>query len=927
MNNGGRFFTNRSGFLAADLARLDSWMPEICTTARGEMRGGGGEWRFGANQALVLHSGGWFFDFVPYKGGQGAIALFAHLHGGDEAGQAAARAWLAKHPGDGQLGRSSGDEEDGDQAADDVERIAYVKALWDYAQPLSPEAIQYLKGRNLDPAVAPQLRWLPDFRGEEGAMLAPAVDEAGALVAIQVTHITPDAEKSAIEPARITFRGPHDWRARGAFRLGSDEAEELVLCEGVEDAISAVMAGAERVHACLGVGGLGRAQLPSNVTGVTVCRDDDTPGSPACQALGRGVGRLLLQGRRTAVTPRAGALHEGAKDINDLLKIDIELARVQLEQAALPQAMLHPGEKDALLDEVSRASTDVYENGRVAVAAALNWRTSVLDDDRKKRRQDRAKQGNDPVTLNIEVKPWPDPITDLGAVLDEAVKEVKRFLVVSTPAYLDTIALWAAHTHLVHRKELGVEYTPRFGLQSPIHECGKSTGLKCTHLMSHNPLAAASISASAMFRAVDAFGVSLMVEEGDQVFKGANPDLMAIMNAGADKMLAKVIRSEKTDEGKFVPREFSCFAPVAFTSIKQVPRTLQSRAIVLRMQRAAKDEGEKLEQLTVRTRGGLIDVGRKFMRWAADLGELPDPDLPRDLFNRIEDRWFVLFQIASLAKGNWPERCKRAALGDFRQGRADAADGGPEGDLLRDIWEIFYASKQTRMFTKEICSRLLALDESPWMTANGGKPVDDWYLRAHLRDFLPGEPEKIAQRKWSEGKVEARGFDQLHLADAFKRYLGRGLPCPLVKQNQSNRSTASEDHSSDGASKHSSGPSNPSTGGNASVISDGCGSTDAPDRSVRSTPPSVDDTPASRGDGPTDAEKPSVDPSVDKNIKDNQCVNGKSTDKTDKTDSMRGSGEGIPPPVDPPSEKPNNGVLPDGGFFPRGAQPRRRRRP
>jgi hypothetical protein len=326
MNDGSRFFTGRNGFSAADLARADTWMCEICRTARGEMRGGAGEWRFGANQALMLRESGWFFDFVAYKGGHGAIALFAHFHGGDEAGQAAARAWLAKHPGDGQLGRSSGDEEDGDQSADDVERIA-------------------------------------------------------------------------------------------------------------------------------------------------------------CQ---------------TAVTPRAGTLAEGAKDINDLLRIDVELARLQLEQAASPQAMLHPGEKEALLDEVSRASTDVYENGRRAIADALNWRTGVLDDDRKWRRQDRAKQG-DPVTQDIEIKPWPDPITDIGAILDEAVREVKRFLVVPTSAYFDAIALWAAHTHLVHRKELGVEYTPRCGFQSPVHECGKSTGLKCVHLMSHNPRAAASISASAMF--------------------------------------------------------------------------------------------------------------------------------------------------------------------------------------------------------------------------------------------------------------------------------------------------------------------------------------------------------------------------------------------------------------------------------------------
>ena len=131
-------------------------------------------------------------------------------------------------------------------------------------------------------------------------MLAAITDDAGELVALQVTCITPDGQKSAIEPVRITLRGPSNWRIRGAFRLGSPEMEELVLVEGVEDAIAARLAGAERVHACLGVGALGRAQLPKNVTRTIVCRDDDTPGSEACKALGRGVGRILLQGRQAA---------------------------------------------------------------------------------------------------------------------------------------------------------------------------------------------------------------------------------------------------------------------------------------------------------------------------------------------------------------------------------------------------------------------------------------------------------------------------------------------------------------------------------------------------------------------------------------------------------------------------------------------------
>ena len=52
-------------------------------------------------------------------------------------------------------------------------------------------------------------------------------------------------------------------------------------------------------------------------------------------------------------------------------------------------------------------------------------------------------------------------------MLDAAVTEVKRFLVVPDDTYADTMALWGAHAHLLHREELGVGFTPRLAFQSP----------------------------------------------------------------------------------------------------------------------------------------------------------------------------------------------------------------------------------------------------------------------------------------------------------------------------------------------------------------------------------------------------------------------------------------------------------------------------
>ena len=69
--------------------------------------------------------------------------------------------------------------------------------------------------------VQARLRWVPDFRGNEGVLLAPYTDSEDKLLALGVTHITPDAQKSAHSPARMIYRGPSDWNTRALIRLAS----------------------------------------------------------------------------------------------------------------------------------------------------------------------------------------------------------------------------------------------------------------------------------------------------------------------------------------------------------------------------------------------------------------------------------------------------------------------------------------------------------------------------------------------------------------------------------------------------------------------------------------------------------------------------------------------------------------------------------
>ena len=94
-----------------------------------------------------------------------------------------------------------------------------------------------------------------------------------------------------------------------------------------------------------------------------------------------------------------------------------------------------------------------------------------------------------------------------------------------------------------------------------------------------------------------------------------------------------------------------------------------------------------------------------------------------------------------------------------------------------------------RAYTEDICAALSAMEKSPWKTANRGKGVDGHYLREHLAGFLPDQPEKIAPRRWREGKANPRfGYHERHFEDALTATLAEG--CLLKRRELRTETTA-----------------------------------------------------------------------------------------------------------------------------------------
>src|SRR4051812_26558631 len=98
-----------SGLSAADIARLDSQLPDIGGDIRNKPVAPDGDgWRVGSS-TTISKSGRWF-NFKTHQGGFGAASFIAHYRTcTSEEAVAWAQSWLAQHPQRGPCGEAFDD--------------------------------------------------------------------------------------------------------------------------------------------------------------------------------------------------------------------------------------------------------------------------------------------------------------------------------------------------------------------------------------------------------------------------------------------------------------------------------------------------------------------------------------------------------------------------------------------------------------------------------------------------------------------------------------------------------------------------------------------------------------------------------------------------------------------------------------------------
>jgi len=455
---------------------------------------------------------------------------------------------------------------------------------------------------------------------------------------------------------------------------------------------------------------------------------------------------------------------ESTQDLFDMLNEELEAEAVTQEEGATDKldsgkvsildlsAAVDPADDasdDTAIKRLSKLSPLEYDRVRKSEAERLKIRPGTLDKlvivERK---------GNTSIGLEIDnVEPWPEPVNPAQLLTDISAC-VNRFIVCE-PDTANTVALWTAMTHFIDV----VQVAPLAMITAPEKRCGKSQLLFLLGRLVNRPLTASNISPAALFRAIDAWQPTLLVDEADAFMK-ENEELRGLINCGHTRDSAYIVRVVGEN---FTPTKFNVWGAKAISGIGHLADTLMDRAVVLELRR--KLPHESVERLRHAEPGLFNMLASKLARFADDYRSqvwAARPHLPEQLNDRAQDNWEPLLAIADTAGGDWPQLARSAAL-KLSGTESDAMSIGVE--LLADIQEIFDIKKIDKIFTADLINALCEDDEKLWATYNRGKAISPRQVSSRLKGY------SIESKTIRVGYDTRKGFTKEQFIESFERYL------------------------------------------------------------------------------------------------------------------------------------------------------------
>ena len=378
---------------------------------------------------------------------------------------------------------------------------------------------------------------------------------------------------------------------------------------------------------------------------------------------------------------------------------------------------------------------------------------------------------NDP-----ELKEMVDAANKAAAatLLDDVRSFLGRFCLFPDEHAHHAVTLWAAHAHMIQH----FYTTPRLMLSSPEAQSGKTRVLELLDLLVPEPMMSLSASPATIFRTLEKQQITLLFDEVDTIFKGKgkddnNEDLRALLNAGYKR-------------GATIPRcvgpkhevvRFPVFSAVALAGIGDLPDTIMSRSIIIRMRRKAKTEKVEPFRARIHESSGYV-LRDRLAEWAAKVGMIAGnafPILPDGVTDRPAEIWEPLISIADLAGEHWSERSRAACISMCRRTIEGKTTLGVR--LLEDLRTVFAIAKDppalhTEVIIEKLCAGAGAGldDDAPWSDLYG-KQITVRQLATMLKQY------GITSTKVTVAGKSLQGYRRDALWDAWQRY----IPAPPAK--------------------------------------------------------------------------------------------------------------------------------------------------
>ncbi len=353
------------------------------------------------------------------------------------------------------------------------------------------------------------------------------------------------------------------------------------------------------------------------------------------------------------------------------------------------------------------------------------------------------------------------------SILDEVYAFLGQFVAYPSENAHIAHTLWIAHTHLMDKWDS----TPRIAFLSPEPGSGKTRALEITETLVPRPIEAINVTPAYLFRKIaDPLGLpTILYDEIDTIFgprAKENEELRGVINAGhrpGAKAGRCVVKGKQVET-----EELPAYCAVAMAGLGNLPDSILSRSVIVRMRRRAPNEQVSPYRRKVHGKKGNI-IRNKLEAWANDIKKTiqTSPQLPEGIVDRNADVWEALIAVADAVGGAWPKRARASAVSLVS---ASADDGGSLGlRLLTDLHTVFGGAKA--LFTVDLLTALHTLEESPWGDLKG-RPLDPHRLSTLLK------PYGVKSKQVRIGEKSQKGYSRDNLADAWTRYLPSEAPLP-----------------------------------------------------------------------------------------------------------------------------------------------------